>query len=131
MSEPLTVWPMRASSSAIALMPAPATPTMCTRRGWERSRTASSATRVPFDEIGDACRGVGARQPARGLTHRVELRRIGEQVGDERVERLRIAFGVGQQHGRAGAFERLGVARLVVARRTREGYEDRRQTRRS
>src|SRR6478752_4823611 len=87
---------MRASNSAIALIPAPATPTMCTRRGVVRSSTGSGGTSMLLDEVGNA---------------------------GGRVEPPRIAVGIAQHDGGARAFERLRVARLVVARRARQRNE--------
>src|SRR6185295_12239641 len=102
MSDPLTVWPMRTRSKAIALMPTPPTPTMCRRRGRVRSSdgsvrsspeefapedlapedrgVGSPGTGVLLDEIREPRRGVGPAQLARGGAHPYEPVRFGEQL---------------------------------------------------
>src|SRR5689334_784672 len=156
---------MRARNSAIALMPAPATPTMWMRRGTSRSKSRKSmlmrlrpevlqhargrvraqstalqlcawaSSLAPLarraahdgfscashllDEVGERVGGVGTRDGTGGTAHRVETGGVGEQAREQRVERAGVALVVGYDHCRAGAFQRAGVAHLVVARRTR------------
>src|SRR5947209_1299 len=117
MSEPLTRCPMRANTSAIALMPAPATPTMCTRRGVVRSRR--SGTGVLLDQISEARRGVGPAELARRGPHRSQPFGFAQQLRDDGVEPGRAQIGVAHHDRRTGPFERLRVAGLVIARRAR------------
>ena len=79
-SEPLTRWPMRASTVAIALIPAPPMPTMCTARGSrevERRHAAASAGAGPAASSTRSATRAAASRPARdraACAHRVEPR---------------------------------------------------------
>ena len=65
-SLPLTWCPMATSTVAMALMPAPPTPTTWMRSGRERS---SSGTGVLLGELGNGSRGSGTAQAAGRLGH--------------------------------------------------------------
>ena len=121
-SLPLTSWPMLGQhASRSALMPAPPTPTMCTRRGSAtgracRSRIAAgpqpracastrSATR-PRRRGGRGPGGVGHRRPAGPGS--------ASRASTSAARRSASQLGVGHQHGRARRRPAAGVGGLVV-----------------
>src|SRR4051812_19593323 len=120
MSEPLTAWPIRARSRAIALIPAPPTPTMWIRRGLVSSSAgidttlsrSSGGTGVLLHQIRHTGRGVGPAECARRRAHLLEPIRCVQQRRDDFVEVARITLGVAQHHARAGPLEGLRVLRL-------------------
>ena len=104
MSEPLTVWPMRASTqrdraharAADADDVHAARPRQVERRHRDRRR-ASGGTGVLLDEIGDARRRVGPAEPARGRAH---LARAGRS---RRAAPRRRASSRGGSHSASGS----------------------------
>src|SRR3954463_12988180 len=120
-SLPDTVWPMAASTLAIALMPAPPTPTMWIRRGRERSST--SATGVRFDQLGDVVGGVEMRLGPHCRRHRLAARRVVEDRTQLGFEPRRRELAVRHPNRRPRRRQHLRVGGLVVTRRDRERYE--------
>src|SRR5436190_12616011 len=109
---------MRASTVAIALIPAPPMPTMWMRCGTVRSRSGSPATRDLLDEIRESGGRVGPPERARAVGHGRAPRGIREQGCELALESGRVERRVVDHHRGPGRDQRLGVAGLVIARRT-------------
>src|SRR2546425_12907938 len=75
---------MRASTVAIALMPAPPTPTMWIARGAVRSSSASrsAGTGDLLHQVGEPGGGVGPPEGTGGVGHGPAAGRIGEERAD-------------------------------------------------
>ena len=91
-----------------------------------RNRDSVTGTRVLLDEIRDRGRGIGPAELPRRRAHPIEAIRLGQQLRHDRVEARRIAILVEHDDRRARPFERLRVADLVIARRSRQRHEHRR-----
>ena len=130
-SEPLTRWPMRASTVAIALMPAPPTPTMWMARGArevEARRSRSARPRADLlDQVGEACGGVGAAERARGRAHRRAARPGRRAARRARASRRAASSSASGTITAAPAATSASALRgLVVAGRAGQRHEHRR-----
>src|SRR5947209_1872072 len=97
-SDPLTWWPIRERTAAIALIPAPPIPTMCSARGVDRSRSAT--TGYLLHEVGEPRRSIGTADRERRHAHAIEPVRIGEQRVELATEPGRVELTIVHEHRR-------------------------------
>src|SRR4051812_6590811 len=108
-SLPDTRWPIRARTWAIALIPAPPTPTTWMRRVPEERSSAGSTTGVRLDQVGHPLGRVGSPDRRRRLPHRREPAGIAEELVDDGDEPAGGQLVVGHDHRGAGPLEHAGV----------------------
>ena len=131
MSEPLTVWPMRANTNAIALIPAAHDPddvhgaeASRSRAGTVTSASGSRDTSVLLHDVGDAGRGITPAEAAQTSLISTRPDRRGTQLRHDGAEAPGVALGIGTTTAAPARSSASQHFRLMVARRAGQRYED-------